>query len=210
MFEKNFPQNSNKGKALRELQGLKQVIVTGAAAAADILVPGIKDTDTIVGAVNLTDLTMVLAAAVKAELDCGTVGAGAFDTVLAATVAGADGNDIQVVLVGDSESAAGVSIDVADGVVTIHYETGVSTVGDVETAITALADADDIIAVASGGTGATVLATATDDFEATNLAGGLEAITEELPRVTEDGKIQFPNCDTANKKLLITYFVKPV
>lgn len=109
-----------------------------------------------------------------AELDLGGLAAGDLDTIVEATTAGLAGNSITVQATGDSAPAGGVSIVVAGTAVHIHYESGVSTVGDVESAITALAGGDDIIGVGTGGTGATVLTAPADDFAATALAGGLD------------------------------------
>ena len=119
---------------------------------------------------------------VKASLDLDTVSAD-LDTIVEATSAGTAGNDITVEVVGDSPAAGGVTIDVVGNAVTIHFEDGVSTVGDVETAIAALAGADDIIAVKTAGTGATVLDAATDEVVATNLAGGLDNYTTPVELV---------------------------
>lgn len=113
---------------------------------------------------------------VKASLDLDTVSAD-LDTVVEATTAGTAGNAISIIVVGDSPAAGGVTIDVVGDVVTIHFEDGVSTVTDVETAIAALAGADDIIGVKTGGTGATVLDAATDEVAETSLAGGLDNYT---------------------------------
>lgn len=110
----------------------------------------------------------------KAELDLGGLAGGDLDTVIEATTAGLDGNSITVALTGDSAPAGGVSIARVGTTFIIHYESGVSTVGDVETAITGLAGADDLFGVKTGGTGATVLTAPADNFAATALAGGLD------------------------------------
>jgi hypothetical protein len=101
-----------------------------------------------------------------------TIGTSDIDTVVMATTGGAAGNNITVAMVGDSAPAANVTISRVGTAITIHYETAVSTVADVEAAITALAGDDDIIGVMTAGTGATVLAVADDNIAATNLAGG--------------------------------------
>jgi hypothetical protein len=56
----------------------------------------------------------------------------------------------------------------------IHYESGYSTVGHVETAITALSGGDNLFGVKSAGTGATVLTAPGDNFTATALDGGTD------------------------------------
>jgi hypothetical protein len=110
----------------------------------------------------------------KAELDLGTLANGDLDTVVEATDTGEEGNDITVAAT--NTSGSGVVITVTGTAVVIDYEDGVSTVGDVETAIGALSGADDIIGVKTTGTGATVLGS-NDTFTATNLAGGTAGIT---------------------------------
>lgn len=108
-----------------------------------------------------------------AALDLGTLGTGALDTVLGATTAGAAGNSITVALVADSALGAGVTISRVGTALTVHVEDGVSTVAQVETAIAALAGADDLAGVTTAGTAATVL-TAADAFAATALSGGYD------------------------------------
>jgi len=141
------------------------------AAAAVVFSQRPKPSAFKVGACDLTT-----AAAVKASKDMGDVGTGAFDTVLEAHTAGEAGNDITVELVGDSGS--GVTITRSGTAITIHYDPGVSTVANVETAITALAGANDIIDVKTGGTGATVLSADDDAVSPVNLAGGVDADTD--------------------------------
>jgi hypothetical protein len=154
-----YANTTSLRNAVRELQGFRQVIVSGAAAWTDITVPGIRQGDTIVSVANLTDLAMIDGAASKALSNF----AGDLDTIIEAHTAGIAGNLISITVVGDSAAAAGVTIEVDGNFVVIHYESGVSTVGDVETAITALAGADDIIDVKTAGTGATVLTAPGDD-----------------------------------------------
>jgi hypothetical protein len=108
----------------------------------------------------------------KSELDLGTLGD--LDTVVEAHLGGTDGDDITVAAVGDSPGAGGVTISRVGSALTIHYESGVSTVAQVEAAIAALTGADDIVDVKTAGTGATVLTAPDDDFAATNLADGTD------------------------------------
>ena len=108
---------------------------------------------------------------VKAELDLDTPSA-TLDTVVEATTAGVAGNAITIAGAANSAPAGGVTISRTGTAFIIHWESGVSTVADVETAITALAGGDDLFGVKTGGTGATVLG-ANDEFEATALAGGI-------------------------------------
>src|SRR5690242_19037115 len=58
-----------------------------------------------------------------------------YDAVLEATSTGKEGNDITVKMVGDSDS--GVTINRTGSAFVIHFQAGVSTVGNVNTAITA-------------------------------------------------------------------------
>lgn len=139
-----------------------------------------------------TTRTHAFAAAVKAEKSFSTVGAGHLDSVLQAHNAGLNGNLIDVTLIGDSAPASGVSVVVTpngDGYhVTVHYESAVSTVGNVETAITALAGPNDVIDVKTPGTGATVLTAPADNSGPTLLAGGVgvETIDQIVADLTGD------------------------
>lgn len=142
-------------------QGSGYISASTLAAARTVFLQSPKPASLKVGYVDRT--------LVKASKDFGTVGTGAFDTELQAHTGGQDGNDITVQLVGDS--GAGVTIDVTDSTVVIHYQPTVSTVANVETAITALAGDDDIIDVKTAGTGATVLGSGAA-FAATALTGG--------------------------------------
>lgn len=97
-----------------------------------------------------------------------------FDTVLEAATAGEAGNLLTFSLIGDSSPAAGESVetDAADANHTIiHFESGVSTVADVEAALTAAAGD---IAVGTTGTAITVLTTA-DNIVSASLSGGWDA-----------------------------------
>lgn len=119
----------------------------------------------------------------KADLHLGTVGVGALDTVVRAKVAGIAGELITVALVGDA--GAGVTISEVGNAVTIHYHTGVSTVANVETAITGTST---LIEIETTGTAATVLVTPTDDFAATSLIGGVSHVDFTLSDVHESGR----------------------
>ncbi len=134
----------------------------------------IADGGTWVPNVGTLTLAANVTAEVAAELDLDTV-TGDLDTIIEAAAPGVEGNDITVTVVGDSAPAAGVTISEVGNLVTIHFETAVSTVADVEAAITAEAN---LIAVKTTGTGATVLDAATDECTAESLAGGLtEGVT---------------------------------
>lgn len=152
------------------------------------------DTDGVVtrigngGPTNVT-ATYTAVVAAKASLNCSLIPRSKLDTVIAASTAGTAGNDISVEMVGDAGAKAG-SIERTEKAFTIHYKPGVSTVGDVETLITNLANDDDLIGVETGGTGATILSTIdvkdvsgntlesyNPDFPAQFLTGGLAAVT---------------------------------
>jgi hypothetical protein len=108
-----------------------------------------------------------------ATLDCSGLAGHNFDTVIMATQGGTQ-TPPTFSLTGDSAGGDGVTISVSGNAVSAHYESGVSTVADVEAAIAALSTstATGLIAVDVPGTGATVLATPTDDFTANALSGG--------------------------------------
>ncbi len=120
------------------------------------------------------------AVAVKASKNLGTLGGGALDTVVRAKRAGAAGNHIKISAAADSATGAGVTIAItkpaADYIVAIHFEAGVSTVHDVETAIGALAGGQALIEVATPGTGATVLTGLNAVFAATALSSGTDPV----------------------------------
>ena len=110
-------------------------------------------------------------AAATAFLDLGALAGGDLDTVVEAAAGdGYAGNDLTVAAVGDSGLGAGVTIDESTDNIVIHYESGVSTVAHVETAIGLSAK----LAVKTGGTGGTTLTAPGDNFTATALAGGAD------------------------------------
>lgn len=108
----------------------------------------------------------------KASLDLSVPGSATLDTVIEAHVGGAAGNAITFATVADG--AGGGSITRVGTAFTYHYQDGVSTVGDLETAITALAGADDLIDVKTAGTALNTINAPADTFAATPLAGGLD------------------------------------
>lgn len=125
-------------------------------------------------------------AAVKAERDFGTVDTFQLDTVIEATTAGTAGNSLTLALVAGG-SGTGVLSRIGNAF-TFTFETAVTTVADFEAAVTALAGADDLIAVKTPGTGATVLVTA-DAFAATALAGGLDIALSGIVDVRAVGDV---------------------
>ncbi len=120
----------------------------------------------------------------KASLDLGTLGGG-LDTVVRAQVAGFGGESIVVAAIGDSGLGDGVTIEEVGTDITIHYESGVSTVQDVEDQITADAT---LIEVATPGTGATVLTSPADDFSGAGLQGGISHVSLTLTEILEAGR----------------------
>lgn len=115
-------------------------------------------------------------AAVKASLDLGNLGQNV-DTVIEATSAGTAGNSLSITFEDGSAVDAGVLSRIGNAF-TFAFKTGVTTVLDFETAVIALAGADDLIAVKTTGTPGSVLVTADDEFVATNLAGGVNPVDE--------------------------------
>ena len=230
MLETTLQNDMQRTQAIRELQGLTQVIVTGAAAASNIAVAGIKATDVFVSALNLTDLTAITRAAVKAEAAAAAITAeidtvfeahtagiagnsitievvgdsvvrqkaeygpnwpGDFDAVIEAVTAGTAGNSIDIIFIGDSGGGGGVTINRNNTTFTIHYESGVSTVGTVSTAIAALAGGDKLIQVKTAGTVATVLTAPGDNSGSINLAGGVAGGGVTISRTGTDFIIHY-------------------
>lgn len=98
--------------------------------------------------------------------------AGSGDTTVQAVTGGAGGNALTITMTGDATPTVRISRVGSD--FTILYNTTVSTMGDVTTAINALAGADKLIEVVTAnlGTSATVLSAPGSDIAKTNLAGG--------------------------------------
>lgn len=140
-------------------------------------------------------------AAVKASKAFGGAGLGDnFDSVLAAHVAGEDGNSITFELVGDSGGAP--TITITGTAVVVHYQPGVTTVGNIETAITALAGASDIIDVKTAGTSGNVLDADAGEMSPVALAGGTDAVPVEtyataLPLIIADDPDFYGVCMTS-------------
>ncbi len=109
----------------------------------------------------------------KATLALDPLTAGNMDTVLEATTAGTDGNSITIALVHSAGAANTGTLTRVGTAFTFTFKGGTTTVGDFESAVTALAGADDLIAVGTGGTGGDVLSATLDLLVATPLAGGL-------------------------------------
>ena len=120
------------------------------------------------------------AASTRASLDCGTKGAGAFDTVIESYLSGSAGNAKTFALAGDAATFAPGSgaeyLTVSGSAIVLHFTPNVSTVLDCETAITDYGTAGSgllpILNVKTPGTPGTVLLIA-HVFGASALTGGL-------------------------------------
>lgn len=187
---------------LAQAKKMKFIRVAGAAAATNIAIANIPTKAKVLVAYNETDGKHVETAGVKASVNCALIGDGKLDTVLERKTVGAEGNEWTVILVGDAPAGVTIAVDLAMQRMTIHFKPDTSTVTDVETAVAALADADDVIDVKTGGTGATVLVAASAGKK--KLSGGANVLPE-LPSVTSTGNIQFPVAVTTGKNLVIGY-----
>jgi hypothetical protein len=103
----------------------------------------------------------------KASLDLDATLTTNCDTVIENAVAGAIGNLTTISFVADG-TGAGTLDESAFPAIVFHFETGVTTVTNFETAVTA----GTRLLVKTGGTGANLLLVVADDFAATALAGG--------------------------------------
>lgn len=188
-----------KGKAITQLQNIRCHIVTGDAAATNIAVTGIRKGDTIISSSNLTDLTDPIVAATKAFK--GTIATG-INTVVEATTAGVAGNLLTIALLGDAILNVRIENDGKNFL--IRYNSGVSTVAQVETAITALIGVDDLIGVKTVDAIGGILTAPASDSAIQALTGGQDAYIEKAV-ATSDGYIQFPHVVTTAKKLQVMY-----
>ncbi len=88
------------------------------------------------------------------------------NTVIRAKIPGLGGNSFTIAFVADGSTVG--SLTLAGSAYTFHYATGVTTVTNFETAITASVNLE----VKTAGTGANLLVSVVDAFTATHLAGG--------------------------------------
>ena len=97
---------------------------------------------------------------------------GTGDTTVTAVTGGVGGNSLTITMTGDATATVRITRVAND--FTILYNSGVSTMTNVTTAINALTGADKLIEVVTAnlGTGATVLTAVADDFVKTPLASG--------------------------------------
>lgn len=152
-------------------------VVTGTESGATATIQAHTDA----GATGTLKLTgIVEGTAAKAELDCATIGIGLMATVLEAHTAGFAGNSLTFHLIADGAPDSGAVASVVGNALTIHIEDDVTTVAEIEAAITALTGADDIIDVKTPaeGVAATQTITADDDWPAgAAFTGGLDGGT---------------------------------
>lgn len=106
--------------------------------------------------------------AAYATLDCGAQSTN-WDTVLRAKVKGRSGHNIQVRTV----SGASLSYTESGNLVTVQYETGVSTVADIETLI---GTDSTLLEIQTAGTGANILVSPGDTFSYVALSGGADSV----------------------------------
>lgn len=90
------------------------------------------------------------------------------DTVVEAAESGEDGNDTTIAFVADGSGVGSLS-EGAFPVLVFHYQSGVTTVANFETAVAASTN----LAVQTAGTAANVITAVGDTFAAVNLAGGV-------------------------------------
>jgi hypothetical protein len=107
--------------------------------------------------------------AVKAELDLDPLTTHV-DTVIQSRVGGTDGNSISIAFANDGSGAG--SLTASGFALTFHFQTGVTTVTNFETAVAA----STLIEIQSVGTGANIFTTGGDTLAATHLAGGTAQI----------------------------------
>lgn len=114
-------------------------------------------------------------AAAKSLLALDPLTGGNMDTTLEATTAGTAGNSLTIALVHSAAAANTGTLTRIGNAFTFTFKGGTTTVGNFESAVTALAGADDLIAVKTSGTTTDVLSATLDLLAATNLAGGVDA-----------------------------------
>lgn len=104
----------------------------------------------------------------RAFLDCGTVGAGHFDTVLEAASEGDSTRDLRVSL--EETSSFGAPFSPSERRVRLFFAAGVTTVGDIEDGLAALPEEQRAVRVRTSGTRSRVLQVG-DAFGPTRLVG---------------------------------------
>lgn len=120
---------------------------------------------------------------IQASQDFGLLGD--FDSTLQAVPIGRLGNVVSVTVIGDSATGAGVVSNVVGNALTIHYESGVSTVALVEANLAA-PPGSTIVTVSAPGTAATVLTAPADNIPLTLLSGGIDGVDFPGPFASPD------------------------
>mgnify|MGYP001317626346 CR=1 FL=1 len=130
----------------------------------------------------------------KASINCVTAGCTKLNTIIQNKTGGTAGNNWTLNVLAHGHTGGGVLIteDNTNKVVTILYETAVSTVTDVETAIGSAT----YVEVKTTGTGANVLATATDTIYAKAFTGGTAATWVAWTVSTHTLTVHFTNTTT--------------
>lgn len=106
---------------------------------------------------------------VKSTLNCATISTHV-NTVVRSRVGSRDGNSVSLALLNDGAGAGSVTL--AGNTVTFHYQTGVTTVANFETAIAA--STQHLIEIGTIGTPANIFVHPADTHVATLLTGGLD------------------------------------
>lgn len=156
-------------------------------------------------AAGVTNSTYTVEAAAdgnaKATLSPASNGCTMLDNTIRFKTAGVGGNAWKVVVVPGSGTGEGVNIseDTTNKILTIMYETAVSTVANVNTAIGTTTNFE----VSANGTTTNTLAAATDTMLSTSMAGGTVATwVEWATGAISTLKIHFTNLSTTVTQLL--------
>ena len=113
----------------------------------------------------------------KASLALDPLTTGTMNSTIEATTGGTAGNSLTIALVHSAGAPNGGTLSRVGNAFTFTYKGGTTTVGNFETAVTALAGADDLIGVKTPGTAGNILSATLDLLSATALAGGLDLTT---------------------------------
>lgn len=119
----------------------------------------------------------------KASLDMSTLG-GVVDTVIQARVPGAGGNSISISTVANGTGAGTLTQN--GNQLTFHFEDGVTTIANFETAVAA----SYLVEVASAGTGAVTFADPDDVYVETHLAGGADRQITSNPTLNKSRRVR--------------------
>jgi hypothetical protein len=148
------------------------------ARITSVLAPDLADIDAV-----HANLAGNANSVVQASQDFGLLGD--FDSTLQAVPIGRLGNVVSVTVIGDSATGAGVVSNVVGNALTIHYESGVSTVALVEANLAA-PPGSTLVTVSAPGTAATVLTAPADNIPLTLLSGGVDGVDFPGPFTSPD------------------------